>query len=63
MAYLIVGCPQIDSNSSGFAIVYKYDHGIWSSHGDVLTGMENGEKPTNSGLRIALHENIPAQLL
>jgi len=49
MAYLIVGCPQIDSNSSGFAIVYKYDHGIWSSHGDVLTGMENGEKPTNSG--------------
>jgi hypothetical protein len=42
--YLIVGCPQIDSNSSGFAIVYKYDHGIWISHGDILTGMENGEK-------------------
>jgi hypothetical protein len=41
--YLIIGCPQIESNSSGLSLVYEYSHGLWMSHGDLLSGVENGE--------------------
>ena len=43
--YLIVGVPQIDSNSTGFAVVYQHAYGLWLEHGDVLTGtMSGGQK-------------------
>jgi len=41
--FLIIGCPQIESNSSGLSVVYQYSNGLWMSHGDLLSGVENGE--------------------